>query len=351
MKKTLLFLTASFTYVIGYSQTIFTDNNIEYTVIPSTTNVKVSGYNTTGGVVNIPATITNNSTNYNVTVIGESAFLNKFITGVTIPDGIVSIEYQAFRGNNLTSVTIPGSVNTIGSSAFTTNLLLTSATIEEGVVTISNSAFFYCGLTSIVIPNTVTSIGHQAFDDNDLTSVTLGNNLESIAYGAFRNNEITTLTLPSSVTTIGALAFQNNLLTDVYSLSTTPPTIVTSATSDTFDTRSNIHLHIPASTMGAYVTDPGALWTSFNPVTENAALSVSDFELANDIKIISNSDSIKIFNANSIHLKNYTVYSISGTKVATGPENEIPTSFLSSGIYVLKLEFDRGVMTKKVQIN
>lgn len=274
----------------------------------------------------------------------------KQITGVTIPDGIVSIEYQAFRGNNLTSVTIPGSVNSIGTGSFTANLLLTNATIEEGVVTISNSAFYYCGLTSITIPNTVTSIGNQAFDDNDLTSVTLGNNLESIAFGAFRNNKITTITFPSNVTTIGSLAFHNNLLTDVYSLSTTPPTIVTNATSDTFDTRSNIHLHIPAGTMGAYVTDSGALWTGFNPVTENA-LSVSDFELANDIKIISNTDSIKILNSNSIHLKNYTVYSISGAKVATGTENEIPTYFLSSGIYVLKLEFDRGVMTKKVQIN
>ncbi|MCL1958406.1 MAG: leucine-rich repeat domain-containing protein, partial [Spirochaetes bacterium] len=45
-----------------------------------------------------------------VTVIGEAAFREKKLTGVTIPEGVTVIEDRAFSKNQLTSVTIPNSV-------------------------------------------------------------------------------------------------------------------------------------------------------------------------------------------------------------------------------------------------
>ncbi len=111
--------------------------------------------------------------------------------------------------------------------------------------------------------------------------------------------------------------------------------------------RSTIHLHIPGGTSGVYYLNTGALWTGFNPVTEDA-LSVSDFELANDVKVITTTDALKIIASNSVGLQNYTLYNIAGSKVATGTENEILTSAFSKGIYILKLDFNKGTVTKKV---
>ncbi len=288
---------------------LWTGFKIIHEIIPSTNTLKVTDYNSASGTnVSIPAIITDGSVTYDITEIGISAFFDK----------------------SLTSVTIPNSITTIGTSAFNTN-----------------------NLTSVTIPDSVTIIGSQAFVTNDLTNITIGNNVTEIGFGAFVDNDLTDITIPGNVTIIGPIAFAANPLTSVTTLATIPPTITT-GTNDTFEitgNRSNIHLHIPVGTMGAYVTDTGALWTGFNPVIEDAGLSISNFELANDIKIITTQNAIKVLYSNNVNLQNYTIYSITGTKAAIGTENEIPTSFLSSGIYILKLDFDKGTFSKKVLVN
>ena len=185
MKKTLLFTIALFLTVFINAQT-FTENNITYEVTSSTT-VKTTGYNTAGGtVVDIPATVTDNSITYNITEIGV----------------------QSFFSSSLTSVTIPDSVEIIGASAFSNNNNLTSATIGEGVTSIGTSAFFGADLSSIIIPNNVVSIGQQAFDLNSLTSVTFGTSLITVGLKAFSNNNLTSIALPQSLITIKGEAFK-----------------------------------------------------------------------------------------------------------------------------------------------
>ncbi|MFK7781713.1 leucine-rich repeat domain-containing protein [Psychroserpens sp.] len=251
MKKQLLILTALIISMIGYSQTVgdtFTDNFISYEITSISPNtVEAIDYNTAGGnVVTIPDTVPHNTNIYSVTSIG----------------------FEAFRLNQLISVTISGNVNTIKNSAFSDNNNMTNATIQNGVVDIWNSAFFNCGLTSITIPDSVTSIGNQAFDYNDINSLSLGSGLNTIGNAAFRHNQLTSVTIPNSVTNIDINVFQDNPLTSVTSLASIPPTIVT-GTNDTFsNNRNSIALNIPFNTMGAYVTDAGALWTGFNPITE-----------------------------------------------------------------------------------
>jgi hypothetical protein len=84
---------------------------------------------------------------------------------VTIPEKINgktvgSIRHTAFRDKGLTSVTIPNSVTIIGSEAFLNNQL-----------------------TSVTIPDSVTKIGTAAFFDNPLTSVTIPYKVELDYYG------------------------------------------------------------------------------------------------------------------------------------------------------------------------
>nr|WP_143404118.1 leucine-rich repeat domain-containing protein [Gaetbulibacter sp. 4G1] len=275
----------------------------------SPTTAEVSNYDPVNGTsVVIPASVTAGSIVFDVIKIDDSAFENIGLTSVTIPNSVTEIGISAFNTNNLTSVTIPGSVTTIGTTAFATN---------------------------------------------PITNLSLGANVTDIGIGAFVDNNISDITIPSNVTFIGLLAFGNNPLTSVTSLATTPPTITT-GTNDTFAfNRGNIHLHIPPNTMGAYVTDVGALWTGFNPVTEDALLSLSntDFELTNNIKVITEADALKISYPNNIKLKNYSIYNITGAKITTGTSDEIKTSTFNSGVYILKLHFDKGIATKKVIVN
>jgi len=88
-----------------------------------------------------------------------------WINSVTIPNGVTSIEKNAFMDRSgLTSVTIPYSVTSIGEDAFLRCFGLSSVTIPSSVTKIGNSAFCLCyGLTSVTIGSGMASIGAGAF--------------------------------------------------------------------------------------------------------------------------------------------------------------------------------------------
>ena len=166
------------------------------------------------GYVNIPSAFTYQEQRYRVTRIGFSAFSNncKWLTAITIPDSVTSIEGYAFYGcTGLTSITIPNSVTSIGRDAFHDCTGLTSITIPNSVTSIGEWAFRGCtGLTSITIPNSVTSIEGYAFSGcTGLTSITIPNSVTSIGSLAFFGCiGLTAITIPNSVTSIEHAAFE-----------------------------------------------------------------------------------------------------------------------------------------------
>ncbi|MDR2841604.1 MAG: leucine-rich repeat domain-containing protein [Spirochaetaceae bacterium] len=85
--------------------------------------------------------IPNKIGNAQISVIGKTAFVEKKLTYVDIPEGITFIDDCAFMSNNLTHVTIPSTVRYIGSQAFTGNQLQ-SITIDKDVV-LSPDSFSY----------------------------------------------------------------------------------------------------------------------------------------------------------------------------------------------------------------
>ncbi len=344
----------SITEILGVGDT-YVSNFITYEIISINPDaVAAVDYDIAGGtIVNIPAAIVNGIYTYDVLEIGLQAFDNKGLTSVTFsnPSNIVSIDGFSFRSNQLTSIDFPESVATIGDAAFESNQL-TNIGFTDNIITIGGNAFAFNQLSNVNIPLGLTELGLGIFQQNQLTSIDIPDNITALGPGAFENNQLTSVTIPSSITNIAARAFKDNPLTSVYSESITPPIIVTqNSIFDSFNSdRSNIHLHIPQGTMGAYVTDPGALWTGFNPVTEDALLSTDDLELANDIKIISNTNTISIITNSNVRLNDYILYSISGQEIARGNESHIPTNNFASGIYMLKLDFDKGTTTKKVVV-
>ena len=153
-----------------------------------------NNYKNLTGSVTFPASIRDNSMEFQVTGVGDYAFYGcSGLTSVTIPNSVTSIGDGAFyECSGLTSISIPNSVTSIGLGAFYGCSSLTSPvynahvfaymptsysgayTIQDGIESIAGGAFYGCsGLTSVTIPNSVTSIGEGAFYGcSSLTTIT-----------------------------------------------------------------------------------------------------------------------------------------------------------------------------------
>ncbi len=219
----------------------------------------------------------NNRTSYTiptgVTTIGYNAFRQcTNLTSITIPDGITEIGERAFMDcSSLTSVTIPNSVTTIGQYAFYQCFNSTSITFGNNsqLTTIGNYAFWHCSkLDSITIPKSVTTIGNDAFAFcSALDSVMFGNNsqLTTIENYAFSNcTTLTSITIPASVTSIGSSAFRSStLLTDMYLVgeNVANPTI----TNNPFDSPAGAKLHVQSQAVADAITSTTTPnnWNSF----------------------------------------------------------------------------------------
>ena len=174
--------------------------------------------NTYSGSVSIPETVTNNGTEYSVTKIGSCAFQGSAVTSVSMPECIISIDYNAFKGcQNLESVTLPESLTTLGSYAFYSCKLLKTIKIPSGVTAIPSSCFYECSsLESVAIPEGVTTIGSEAFQSCNLNALTLPESLEKIGIYAFSGNQsLKSVNIPAKVKTIESDAFHNCGLTDL----------------------------------------------------------------------------------------------------------------------------------------
>ena len=192
------------------------------------------------GEVTIPSTLGG----YPVTEIGYCAFVNcSQLTGVKIPDSVVTIGDCAFESSGLTAVTIPAKIKSIRDSAFnwcqslvsfvvetgnanyksTNDCLLTkdgktliaapnvaSVTVPEGVEFISYNAFAgHYSLVSVGLPSTLREIGDYAFlSCHNMEEIEFPELLESIDYGAFYGcTRLIEVTIPANVNYIGQLAF------------------------------------------------------------------------------------------------------------------------------------------------
>lgn len=252
--------------------------------------------NTYSGSISVPETVTNNGTEYSVTTIGESAFKGSAVTSVSMPEGITSIDYNAFSEcQNLESVTLPESLTTLGYSAFKACKLLKtikipsgvtaipdqcfdgcssleSVTIPEGVTAIGDYAFGSCNLNALTLPESLDKIGGYAFTGNKslksvnipakvktietqafnscgLTELVIPEGVQTIGYNTFGSNSLKNLTLPSTVTSIGGSAFgNNNNLQSIICNAVTPPTLDGNA----FSSGITPSIKVPMASIAAY---------------------------------------------------------------------------------------------------
>ena len=262
------------TYIYAESTSSWYNQSQPFTFQKSTGTI--IGYNAAAGITPIIPTKINN---IDVVAIGPSAFENKGLTSVVIPDGIRSIASYAFRTNLLTSITFPNSMENINIWAFSGNTI-TSVTMTGNKVNIiahdpwteptigvygdslkalydasekEPGTYIYAESTSSwynqsqpftfqkstgtiigyntacsyglnpVVPATindtaVTTIGANAFASKLLTSVVIPEGIETIAAYAFSTNALTGITFPSSMTDINNAAFENNPIISITTL-------------------------------------------------------------------------------------------------------------------------------------
>ena len=108
--------------------------------------------------IDVPSEIHHEGVIYRVTSIGDFAFnICSSLRAITIPDGVMSIEYRAFFGcQSLTNITIPNSVTSIGTEAFYDCSSLTSIVLPDSVTSIEWWAFCGCkSLTDITFQGTI----------------------------------------------------------------------------------------------------------------------------------------------------------------------------------------------------
>ena len=235
---------------------IYTDIQYINYYLYSDNTARVIDYNDTSSTLSILSSITNSQGTYNVTNIGDIAFINcSSLTSVTIPTSVTSIGSSAFYYNtSLTSVTFLQTplLPTIGINAFSSNA---SGRKVYCYSTVTNSSVLTSGGTGLssgdlVIINTSSNINYYLNDTNNTgtlsgyngtpttitipTSITFNTvtySVTNIGNNAFLNCiSILNIYIPSSVTSIGSSSFSGcNSLTTI-----TFPNTLTSIGSSAF---------------------------------------------------------------------------------------------------------------------
>lgn len=265
------------------------------------------------GHLDIPPTVRHLGLDYDLVEIGAHTFHNQsFITGVTLPEGLLRIGDNAFAGCPAMKDTlvIPSSLREIGGDAFTdcsgipavrwladncgvpkeakqcfyrclsmrkveigpgvtvaatrtfNNIrVLESVYIADGVTTIGRDAFAMDScLTDVRWPSTLRVIEHAAFYECDLREIVLPDSLEVVGTYAFAYNErLRRVVLGSSVNFVGTYAFADcYALEEVTVRAAVPPQVVVTSFDGMPD---GVLLRVPEASVDVYRNDP--VWGRF----------------------------------------------------------------------------------------
>lgn len=231
---------------------VFYGLNVEKVTLPSTlTSLGVSAFQNT---TNLEEVVFNTDSNGRtmLTTLPKEIFSGSGLKKITLPEGLVDIEYKAFYScKNLESIVIPASVEVLGSVhpsdasytigyAFNTCSNLKSVTFAKGSVlnTIYKNSFGGTAITEISLPASIENIAESAFGSaSSLTfidfetyeaqledgTVKQVSSLKSIGYWAFQSTAIEHFVFPETLSniTLGRGLFASSSTLKTVTLSST----------------------------------------------------------------------------------------------------------------------------------
>ena len=366
-----------------YAQDIFTVGDFYYTInddgVSATLVCHVDGPAVTGEI-SIPATISYNGNDYTVTRIRMNAFIGcgKLTGSLTIPNSVTFLGENAFLGcSGLTELNLANSIDTIGPAAFYGCTGLTgSLTIPNSVRAIGMGAFYGCtgftgsltignaltrieagafykckGFSSLTIGNAVQSIGVSAFwgCTGFTGSLTIPNSVISIEPNAFHNCSgfTGTLTLGTVLESIGGMAFWNcSGFTEVVSLATTPPVFTFE---EVFEGFSCTTLTVPCHCIAAYESSE---WHDYFTTIIDDCNNVP--ELDEKMATVYPNPTSGTLHIEAENIEVISVYNLLGEKLfeasASGNDFEYDFSRQKAGVYILSIQTEKGMVTKRVVV-
>ena len=143
--------------------------------------------------------------------IGSGAFRRIVCNSVTLPDGLLYIDKNAFESAEIGQpLVIPESVTDINEEAFA--YLKCETVVLPPIEKLPMWLFQYADIEYIIIPESVKTIEFGAFSSClDLSNVSFSEGLEAIKGDAFKYCNLAgqTITLPSTLKELGDLAFDH----------------------------------------------------------------------------------------------------------------------------------------------
>lgn len=104
------------------------------------------------------------------------AFYYSLVSGVKLSSTVEHIDYHAFEScNNLSSVELNEGLKAIDEYAFENCEKLSSVKLPSTLETIGRSAFAGCGIYCVDVPASVTKIGSNAFSDSNVEAIIINN--------------------------------------------------------------------------------------------------------------------------------------------------------------------------------
>jgi hypothetical protein len=365
------------------AQTLFTIGNLYYQINADSISATLVGpvdATEVGGELSIPTTIIYNGKDYPVTRIGKNAFISSGgLTGsLTIPNTVVSIGENAFLAcSGLTELHLGNALDTIGPAAFygckgftgsltipnSVRVIETAAfygctgfdgalTIGDGLTRIESAAFYKCrGFSSLNLSDAVTTIGTSAFwGCSGLSgSLTIPNSVTIIEPNAFRNCSgfTGTLTFGSALVSIGGETFRNcSGFTEVISLATVPPTF---SFEDVFEGFNCTTLTVPCGCIAAYENSE---WHDYFTTIIDDCNSVPELdEQKATVYPNPTNGTLKIEAEN---MESISIYIMLGEKLFEVPSSgdvfEYDFSPHEVGIYLVRIQTEKGIVTKRVVV-
>ena len=237
-----------------------TFNGVEYCILShEAMTCAVTGGEGKDGNIYVEPQMTIDGREYRTVAIKDSAFNERDILSIDIPEGIETIGNAACNYcKKVVTLSIPGSVKDY-SGAFVRMHSLTKVKIPA-TKEISSAAFVDCrSLVDIFIPEGVERICRDAFVScTALKNVSLPQTLTVLERGVFYNcTSLKEITIPATVKEIGDYAFYEcKSLHSIYLHATTPPRITAIINT------AGVTVYVPAEALNAYKKDFN--WNCYN---------------------------------------------------------------------------------------